>query len=151
MRLVASARPFTSARSSAVSADKNSTWDDVNKLPYLVIERPPTTTSYNVVYCWKSYLYGNLKPITLYGIVLQMERDRTGQADTQKEEEEEDFFNVTIERSGCSKEHYALQDCFSDKGDWRQCGAEMTQFRACMVQQKNRAKIGSGGDGKEHS
>ena len=104
---------------------------------------------------WKFYLYGNFKPITLYGIVyvlLQMERDRKGQADKQEEEEEEeDFFNVTIERSGCSKEHYALQDCFSDKGDWRQCGAEMTQFRVCMDQQKNRAKIGSGGDGKEHS
>ena len=51
------------------------------------------------------------------------------------EEDEEDFFNVAIQRSGCASEHYALQDCFSERGDWRKCGEEMTQFKTCMNKQ----------------
>ena len=53
-----------------------------------------------------------------------------------QEDEEEDFFNVTIQRSGCSTEHYTLQECFADKADWRQCKAEMTQFKMCMDEQR---------------
>ena len=49
-----------------------------------------------------------------------------------REEDDEDFFNVALQKSGCSREHHALQDCFADKGDWRKCGPEMTQFRNCM-------------------
>ena len=52
------------------------------------------------------------------------------------EEEEEDFFDVTIQRSGCGQQHHALQDCYSEKGDWRKCGKEMAQFRECMDRQK---------------
>ena len=66
-----------------------------------------------------------------------------GQQDSKKmgkeeeeEEEEEDFFNVAIQRSGCSEEHYALQDCFADTGDWRKCHREMAQFKMCMDKHK---------------
>lgn len=55
-----------------------------------------------------------------------------------EEEEEEDFFNVTIQRSGCAKEHYALQDCFADTGDWRKCSKEMAQFKTCMDKHKKK-------------
>ena len=54
----------------------------------------------------------------------------------EEEEEEEDFFNVTIQRSGCAKEHYALQDCFAASGDWRKCHREMGQFKLCMDRQR---------------
>ena len=60
----------------------------------------------------------------------------------EQEEEEEDFFNVTIQQSGCSTEHYALQDCFADKADWRKCKTEMSQFKMCMDKQR-KAKHGS--------
>ena len=56
----------------------------------------------------------------------------------EEEEEEEDFFNVTIQRSGCAKEHYALQDCFAASGDWRKCHREMGQFKQCMDRQRGK-------------
>lgn len=52
------------------------------------------------------------------------------------EQEEDDFFNVTIQQSGCSTEHHALQDCFAVTGDWRQCRTEMAQFKTCMDKQR---------------
>lgn len=54
----------------------------------------------------------------------------------EKTEQEDDFFNVTIQQSGCSTEHYALQDCFANTGDWRQCKTEMAQFKICMDKQR---------------
>ena len=53
-----------------------------------------------------------------------------------EDKEEEDFFNVTIQRSGCGREHHALQDCYWERGDWRKCTNEMTQFRQCMDRQR---------------
>ena len=66
-----------------------------------------------------------------------------GKQETNEQEEEDDFFNVAIQRSGCAAEHYALQDCFADKGDWRQCRTEMTRFKTCMNKQK-KMKISPG-------
>ena len=60
-----------------------------------------------------------------------------------EEEEEEDPFYTIIEKSGCSKYHYALQDCYAEKKDWRECKKEMEEFKQCnMAQQKlkNRMK-----------
>lgn len=62
---------------------------------------------------------------------------------TVEEEEEEDPFYTIIEKSGCSKYHYALQDCYTEKKDWRECKKEMEEFKQCnMAQQKlkNRTK-----------
>ena len=62
---------------------------------------------------------------------------------TEEEEEEEDPFYTIIEKSGCSKYHYALQDCYAETRDWRKCKKEMKDFQACTKAQlslKNRAK-----------
>ena len=51
--------------------------------------------------------------------------------------EEEDPFYTMLDRSGCVKYHYKLQDCFHDNGgDWRKCQLEMKEFRECMNKQK---------------
>ena len=58
---------------------------------------------------------------------------------TKKEEgeEEEDPFYTLLDRSGCAKFHYKLQDCFHDNGgDWRKCQSEMKMFQECMNKQK---------------
>lgn len=60
-----------------------------------------------------------------------------------EEEEEEDPFYTIIEKSGCSKYHYALQDCYAETRDWRKCKKEMQDFQACTEAQrklKNRTK-----------
>ena len=55
---------------------------------------------------------------------------------TKEEEEEEDPFYTMLDRSGCAKFHYKLQDCFHDNGgDWRKCQSEMKMFRECMNKQ----------------
>ena len=66
-----------------------------------------------------------------------METGNTQETDRDREEEEEeDLFNVTIEQSGCAKQHYTLQDCFAEKRDWRKCATEMKQFKTCMDNQR---------------
>ena len=68
---------------------------------------------------------------------MEQNNHNTGTDEEEEEEEEEDFFNVTIHRSGCAKEHYTLQDCYAEKGDWRKCTSEMTGFRECMDRQRS--------------
>lgn len=56
-------------------------------------------------------------------------------------EEEEDPFYTMLDRSGCAKFHYKLQDCFHDNGgDWRKCQLEMREFRECMNKQKQTSR-----------
>ena len=56
-------------------------------------------------------------------------------------EEEKDAYELMLERSGCIKEHYALQDCFFDKGrDWRVCQEQMREFRECMTRNNKAEK-----------
>lgn len=50
----------------------------------------------------------------------------------QQSEEEKDLYETLIENSGCSKFHFALQDCYFENNDWRKCQKEMTEFRQCM-------------------
>lgn len=52
------------------------------------------------------------------------------------QEEEVDEWEERVERSSCAKFHYALQECYSTHGDWRQCQREMAEFRECMDAQK---------------
>ena len=51
------------------------------------------------------------------------------------EEEEEDPFYTIIEKSGCAQYHYALQDCYAEKKDWRECKKEMEEFKKCNMAQ----------------
>lgn len=46
---------------------------------------------------------------------------------------EQDTYELMLEKSGCSQYHYKLQDCFYDNNsDWRKCQKEMMEFRECM-------------------
>lgn len=49
-----------------------------------------------------------------------------------EEEEDQDPVEAMINRTGCLKLHYAVQECFGEKRDWRECQKEVTEFRKCM-------------------
>ncbi|KAI8056294.1 uncharacterized protein B0P05DRAFT_440670, partial [Gilbertella persicaria] len=49
------------------------------------------------------------------------------------EEEEEEPYNARIKKTGCFEENEALQLCFYDTKDWRQCQEEMKAFRDCFT------------------
>ncbi|KAF9921552.1 hypothetical protein FBU30_008387 [Linnemannia zychae] len=53
------------------------------------------------------------------------------------EEEEEDEYDLRIKRTGCSAENEALQLCYAEKHDWRQCQEAMTAFRECWKRNGN--------------
>ena len=53
-----------------------------------------------------------------------------------EDEDEVDEYDMIIEKSGCAKEHFALQDCYHDNDrKWAKCKDEMNQFRQCMSAQ----------------
>lgn len=62
--------------------------------------------------------------------------------------EERDTFEIALEKSGCSKFHYTLQDCYFEHKDWRKCQKEMAEFKKCTEEhnrkKKQRAAAGSG-------
>lgn len=43
-----------------------------------------------------------------------------------------DPFEHFMQKSGCAELHYAVQECMSEKRDWRQCQAEVKAFRDCV-------------------
>mmetsp|Transcript_124407 Transcript_124407/g.175525 ORF Transcript_124407/g.175525 Transcript_124407/m.175525 type:complete len:86 (+) Transcript_124407:84-341(+) len=45
---------------------------------------------------------------------------------------EVDPWEQRIESTGCATQHYALQDCYDETGDWRKCQEPMKAFRQCM-------------------
>ena len=58
----------------------------------------------------------------------------------QRNEEEKDVYETLIENSGCSKFHFALQDCYFEHNDWRKCQKEMAEFRECMSEHSKQKK-----------
>ncbi|KAK6183295.1 hypothetical protein SNE40_010801 [Patella caerulea] len=64
-----------------------------------------------------------------------MAHDRTRRPD---ENEEEDPVETLINKTGCAKLHYAVQDCMAEHQDWRKCQKEVTEFRTCV--EKNMKK-----------
>jgi cytochrome c oxidase assembly factor 4 len=52
-------------------------------------------------------------------------------------DDEEDPYITRIKKSGCFKEHEALQDCYYEKKDWRSCREEMIAFRACFAKHQD--------------
>lgn len=65
------------------------------------------------------------------------------ESSSDKDDEEDPFYTI-IENSGCAKYHYALQDCYIEKKDWRQCKKEMEEFQRCNeAQQKLKNKKGT--------
>lgn len=57
------------------------------------------------------------------------------------DDQEEDAYDVRIQKTGCQEENDNLLICYHDKRDWRQCSAEMQAFRNCY--QKNKQNAGS--------
>ena len=53
----------------------------------------------------------------------------------QQSEEEKDAYEVALEKSGCAKFHFALQDCYFEHNDWRKCKKEMEEFKKCNDEQ----------------
>ncbi|KAL3985118.1 hypothetical protein ACH3XW_37310 [Acanthocheilonema viteae] len=47
-------------------------------------------------------------------------------------EEEYDFFERAIRKTGCWKEHLACAECMGHTKDWRECQEELHKFRNCM-------------------
>lgn len=54
-------------------------------------------------------------------------------------EEEDDPYNLRIEKTGCAQENEDLQLCFYDKRDWRLCKDEMQRFRQCFMANSSNA------------
>lgn len=58
----------------------------------------------------------------------------------EQQSEEEDVYETLIENSGCSKFHFALQDCYFEHGDWRKCQKEW-QSLECMSDHSKQKRI----------
>jgi cytochrome c oxidase assembly factor 4 len=47
------------------------------------------------------------------------------------QDDEHDEWEQRIDRGGCSKEHYKLQDCYMETKDWRKCKDEVYTASFC--------------------
>jgi len=47
------------------------------------------------------------------------------------QDDEPDEWEQRIDRGGCSKEHYRLQDCYMETKDWRKCKDEVRTSNFC--------------------
>ena len=50
----------------------------------------------------------------------------------EKLEEEEDLVDKLLKKSGCTEEHYLVQECMVEHQDWRKCQTVLKQFQACV-------------------
>ncbi len=58
-----------------------------------------------------------------------------------EEDDEEDHVVKMLEKAGCLKEHYTVQECMAETKDWRQCQTHVKTFRECIAKsQTNRPK-----------
>ncbi|KAJ3069754.1 hypothetical protein HDU98_007193 [Podochytrium sp. JEL0797] len=48
------------------------------------------------------------------------------------EVDEQDEYNLRIQRTGCFPQHNALLDCHYASKDWRKCTSQMAAFRKCF-------------------
>ncbi|XP_047903978.2 cytochrome c oxidase assembly factor 4 homolog, mitochondrial [Anser cygnoides] len=63
---------------------------------------------------------------------------RRGSGKEKKEEEEEeeegeDPVDAMIARTGCTAQHWALQECMAEQRDWRRCQPHVQALRHCMA------------------
>lgn len=58
-----------------------------------------------------------------------------------EEDEEEDLVDKLISKSGCSEEHFKVQECMVEHQDWRKCQDALKTFQTCMT--KARSSSGS--------
>ena len=52
----------------------------------------------------------------------------------QKLEEEEDLVDRLLKKSGCTEEHYLVQECMVEHQDWRKCQKVLKDLQVCMSQ-----------------
>ena len=57
-----------------------------------------------------------------------------------KLEEEEDLVDQLLKKSGCTAEHYSVQECMVEHQDWRKCQAVLKNFQACLNKNVNKSK-----------
>lgn len=53
--------------------------------------------------------------------------------DRSKPVEENDLVDQLVSRTGCSAQHYAIQECFAEHGDWRKCKTKLQDFKECIM------------------
>nr|XP_027318140.2 cytochrome c oxidase assembly factor 4 homolog, mitochondrial [Anas platyrhynchos]XP_027318141.2 cytochrome c oxidase assembly factor 4 homolog, mitochondrial [Anas platyrhynchos] len=64
-------------------------------------------------------------------------RRRSKKEEEEEEEEEgEDPVDAMIARTGCTVQHWALQECMAEQRDWRRCQPHVQAFRDCMARQQ---------------
>lgn len=56
-----------------------------------------------------------------------------------EEGQELDQYEVSLRKSGCSEQHYQLQECYFNNGnDWRKCQHEIKLFKDCMSSEQRK-------------
>ncbi|KAL4228447.1 Cytochrome oxidase assembly factor 4 [Mactra antiquata] len=48
------------------------------------------------------------------------------------DDDEEDPVDKMIKKTGCSELSYAVQECFVETRDWRQCQKQIGEFKKCI-------------------
>ena len=54
-----------------------------------------------------------------------------------KLEEEEDLVDQLLKKSGCTAEHYSVQECMVEHQDWRKCQKVLKDLQVCMSQSQS--------------
>ncbi|XP_077869185.1 uncharacterized protein LOC102809848 [Saccoglossus kowalevskii] len=67
---------------------------------------------------------------------------RSRKAPHADDDEEEDPVETLLDKTGCAKYHYAVQDCMFENKDWRKCQAEVNEFRQCIMKQQTKDTTG---------
>ena len=53
--------------------------------------------------------------------------------------EEEDLVDKLLKKSGCTEEHYLVQECMVEHQDWRKCQKVLKDLQVCMSQSSRKA------------
>ena len=61
----------------------------------------------------------------------------------QKLEEEEDLVDRLLKKSGCTEEHYLVQECMVEHQDWRRCQDTLKRFQACISKTQRQPRGGA--------
>ena len=56
-----------------------------------------------------------------------------------EDDDDEDHVEKMLNKAGCIKEHYAVQECMAETKDWRQCQEHVQKFKQC-IDNSRRAK-----------
>ncbi|KRX74341.1 Neuropathy target esterase sws, partial [Trichinella sp. T6] len=111
-------RPFET------SLDEISEEEGDDRIPLDLIH---TTSSSSYRHCLQKKKYSIIVIFRYYNNNLKMSGHRVVIS-----RDDVDQFDKLLEKSGCAKEHYVLQDCYAEHKDWRKCKKEIDALRKCM-------------------